>query len=78
MTTDPYAWDPETDLGVYVVTRSEWGRKYEYPVQAKTLKDAKTQYGWTRERHVTITVRRARESEMDSLGGYEEARRRTR
>lgn len=77
MTADPYAWDPETDLSVYVVTRKEWGREHAYPVEAKTLRDAKAAHGWTRERHVSLHVRRARESEMPGLGGYELARERS-
>lgn len=60
--TDPYATDDGDP--VYVLERREWGRMSETLVAAPTLKDAKERFGWTRELHVSLRVRRARVSDV--------------
>lgn len=72
MTNDPYANDDDGSP-LYVVTRREWGRSYDRLVKAPTLKEAKRDYGYTRELHVSVRVRRARCSDVARITAYEEA-----
>jgi hypothetical protein len=63
-TTDPYAPKRDDGLYAYAITSATWGRQYTRIEWAPTLKDAKRDFGWTRQLHTTITVRRARISDM--------------
>ena len=46
-------------LTPYIVATSSWGRTNYSVVYGESLKDAKAHHGWTRDRHTSITVRRA-------------------
>jgi hypothetical protein len=48
----------------YVVTQSEFGHKTNLIFYAASLKEAKAKFGWTRQRHVSIRVRRALPEDM--------------
>lgn len=65
----PPAKAPKNDDGTffYVVTMSSWGRSWSYLKRAKTLAEAKRQYGWTRMLHTTVRVHRATVSEVETI-----------
>ena len=55
------AFNPKREDGLmaYVVATHSWGRTYERIEWADSLKSAKAQFGWTRQLHTSVTVRRA-------------------
>ena len=62
---DPFAVARKSDgLLPYVRTMSSWGRESDTIVYASSLRDAKSQHGWTRQQHTSVKVRRARVSDM--------------
>jgi hypothetical protein len=44
---------------LYVQVTSSWGQAKERLVLADSLKDAKAKFGWTRQQHASVAVRRA-------------------
>lgn len=58
---------PARDDGLkpYVKTTTSWGRDTHSIVWAGDLAAAKRAFGWTRQLHTTITVRRATVDDMD-------------
>lgn len=63
--TAKFAPKREDGLSPYVVTKSSWGREWSRIEWAKNLAEAKRQFGWTRQLHAYITVRRATPSDME-------------
>lgn len=64
-----YAPPRESDgLKAYVVTRHSFGRSTDRIEWAESLKDAKARHGWTRELHVSYTVRRATPADLTRDG----------
>ncbi len=52
----------------YVVTTSSWGKSDDRIEWATSLKEAKSQYGWTRMLHTFISVRRATVEDLSGRG----------
>jgi len=69
MTVDPFAVDGK-GTSIYVRTVSCWGRHHETLVSAATLTEAKRVHGYTRELYTTISVRRARRSDVVRIGKH--------
>jgi hypothetical protein len=63
-----YAPKNDDGLYAYVVTESfSWGRSHDRIEWAESLKQAKSRYGWTRQRHTCRSVRRATPEELAAL-----------
>lgn len=60
----------EDGLAAYVVSEYSWGRTTERIEWAKTLKDAKAEFGWTRMLYTTISVRRASIEDVETVQDY--------
>lgn len=65
-------WAPDNDEGLhaYLVTKSSWGRKWDRIEYAASLTTAKAQYGWIREQHTSINVRRATHADTAVNGDH--------
>lgn len=62
-----YAPKRADGLYAYVITKSSWGKSWDRIEWAESLAVARQQFGWTRERYTTITVRRATPSDLEQL-----------
>ncbi len=62
------AWAPDNADGLhpYVITKTSWGRSYDLIEYAPDLRTAKQQFGWTRELHTRVQVRRARAEDLSA------------
>lgn len=67
MSSDPFAPANDSGLKPYVI-ETRWfahdSRRLEY---AASLNDAKARWGWTRQQHTFIKVRRARVSDVEAI-----------
>jgi hypothetical protein len=61
-------WADDNGAGehAYVVTRWNWGRETHRIEYAANLAEAKRHYGWTRELHTSIKVRRATQADVEA------------
>jgi hypothetical protein len=57
----------EDGLCAYVVTKRSWGKAWDRVEWAESLADAKSKFGWTREMHTSISVRRATADEVQTI-----------
>lgn len=59
-------WAPDNAKGQhpYVVTTTTWARPYSRIEYASDLAEAKRRFGWTRQMHTTVRVRRAKPEDM--------------
>lgn len=65
MSSEPkYAPKREDGLMAYVVTTSSWGKSYDRVEWASSLSEAKSHFGWTRQLHTSISVRRATPADL--------------
>lgn len=60
-----YAPAREDGMKPYVISTHSWGRTSDRIEWADSLREAKAHYGWTRQLHTSISVRRATPADMD-------------
>jgi hypothetical protein len=60
----------EDGLFAYVRSSSSWGCTSDYIVWAESLAAAKRAWGWTRQLHTSVSVRRATTDEVAALQDY--------
>ena len=68
--TSPKAPKREDGTYLYVRTVSSWGRKFHSLVAAKSLREAKEQHGWSRNRYESIRVHRATVDELTAFAPH--------
>lgn len=61
-----YAPRREDGLFAYVITKSSWGATWDRIEWAESLTAAKRSFGWTRQAHTSVRVRRATTGDMEA------------
>lgn len=61
-----YAPRREDGLFAYVITKSSWGHSSNRIEWAESLTAAKRQFGWTRQMHTSVSVRRATPGDLEA------------
>lgn len=62
-----WADDNEDGLHAYVRSETSWGRTTHRLVYAASLADAKARFGWTRQAHTAVNVRRATREDAETI-----------